>query len=142
MMDQTYVPSLLLAICGIAGVFLLSIVVTYRKPYPNGPVPFPFLGNVGTLRKLSADLDPQLHQLKKDWGSLCMLWYGRAPVIIINSPRAARELLNEVCSLFHRCLWVVNIKTRDTDVISLKIRKCTDTCILRVKAWCNQFIPT
>ena len=96
-MDQSYTPSLLLAICGIAGVFFLSTVVTRRKSYPNGPVPIPFLGNVGTLRKLSANLDPQLHQLKKDWGSLCMLWYGRSPVIIINSPRAARELLNEVC---------------------------------------------
>ena len=96
-MDQSYNPSLLLAICGIAGVFLLGTVVTRRKPYPNGPVPIPFLGNVGTLRKMSANLDPQLHQLKKDWGSLCMLWYGRSPVIIINSPRAARELLNEVC---------------------------------------------
>ena len=112
-MDQIYVPSLLLAICGIAGVFLLSIVVTHRKSYPNGPVPVPLLGNVGKSRKLSADLDPQLHQLKKDWGSLCMLWYGRSPVIIINSPRAARELLNEVCSLLHRCLWIFNIKTGD-----------------------------
>ena len=144
-MDQTYASSLLLAICGIAAVFLLSTVVTDRKPYPNGPVPIPFLGNVGTLRKLSAKLDPQLLQLKKDWGSLCMLWYGRSPVIIINSPRAARELLNEVCSLFHRCLWVLNnIKIRDMDVISLlKLRRAlTDTCIMRVKAWCNQFIPT
>ena len=99
-MDQTYIPSLLLAICGIAGIFLLSTVVTHRKPYPNGPIPIPFLGNIGTLRKLSANLDPQLHKLKKDWGSLCMLWYGRSPVIIINSPRAARELLNEVCLFF------------------------------------------
>ena len=122
-MDQIYAPSLLLAICGIAGVFLLSIEVTHRKPYPNGPVPVPFLGNFGTSRKLSADLDPQLHQLKKDWGSLCMLWYGRSPVIIINSPRAARELLNEVCSLFHRCLWIFNIKIRNKAVISLKLRR-------------------
>ena len=112
-MDQIYVPSLLLAICGLAGVFLLSIVVTHRKSYPNGPVPVPLSGNVGKLRKLSADLDRQLHQLNKNWGSLCMLWYGRSPVIIINSPRAARELLNEVCSLLHRCLWIFNIKTGD-----------------------------
>ena len=122
-MDQTGVSSLLLAICGLAGVFLLGSVVTHRKHYPNGPVPFPFLGNIGTLRKLWADLDPQLHQLKKDWGSLCMLWYGRSPVIIINSPRAARELLNEVCSSFHRCLWVFNMNPRDTDVIPLKLRR-------------------
>lgn len=122
-MDQIYVPSLLLAICGIAGVFLLSIVVTHRKPYPNGPVPKPFLGNVGTLRKLSVDLDPQLYQLKKNWGSLRMFWYGRSPVIIINSPRAARELLNEVCSLFHRCLWIFNIRTGDKGVISLNLRR-------------------
>ena len=122
-MDRIEVPSLLLAICGIAGVFLLSIVVTHGKSYPSGPVPVPFLGKVGTSRKLSADLDPQLHQLKKDWGSLCILWYGRSPVIIINSPLAARELLNEVCSLFHCCLWIFNIKTRDRAVISLKLRR-------------------
>ena len=87
-----------------AGLLLIFIISTFQKPrhrYPQGPRPFPILGNVGILRNLHTDPDRQLLQLRDRWGSMCMLWYGSSPVIIMNSPKAARELLNEVCEKDH-----------------------------------------
>ena len=87
-----------------AGLLLLFIISTFqnsRHRYPKGPRPFPILGNVGILRNLHADPDRQLLQLRDRWGSMCMLWYGSSPVIIVNSPKTAREMLNEVCEKDH-----------------------------------------
>ena len=82
-----------------AGLLLLVIISAFQKSrhrYPQGPRPFPILGNVAILRNLHADPDRQLLRLRDRWGSMCMLWYGSSPVIIVNSPKAAREMLNEV----------------------------------------------
>ena len=97
--------SLQMIMFGIAaGLLLLFIISTLQKPrhrYPKGPRPFPILGNVGILRNLHTDPDRQLLQLRDRWGSMCMLWYGSSPVIIVNGPKAARELLNEVRAKEH-----------------------------------------
>ena len=34
--------------------------------------------------------------LARRFGDFCMLWYGSNPVVIINTPKAARDLLTEV----------------------------------------------
>lgn len=89
-----------MTIFGIAaGLSLLFIISTFQRSrhrYPQGPRPFPVLGNVGFLKNLHADPDRQLLRLRDRWGTMCMLWYGSSPVIILNGPKAAREMLNEV----------------------------------------------
>ena len=95
------------------GVLSLFIICTFQKSrhrYPQGPRPFPVLGNVGILKNFHTDPDRQLLQLRDRWGSMCMLWYGSSPVIIMNSPKAARELLNEVCEKDHWWLSQQRIK--------------------------------
>ncbi len=97
MMD-TSLPSVFV-ICVIASLAILVLTLFVSGPkhsYPNGPTPLPFLGNIGPLIRLKANLDQELIRIKEKWGPICMLWYGSAPIIIISSPRAVRELLNEV----------------------------------------------
>lgn len=67
-----------------------------KKVHFNGPTPVPLLGNILTLKRLKADPDGELLRIRKKWGHICMLWFGTTPVILINHPRAAKELLNEV----------------------------------------------
>ena len=88
-----------------AGLLLLFIISTFQRSrhrYPQGPRPLPIFGNVGFLKNLHTDPDRQLLQLRDRWGSMCMLWYGSSPVIIVNGPKAAREMLNEVREQEHR----------------------------------------
>lgn len=83
-------------------VLLRSLVVMLpyrRKKYPKGPWPIGFLGDVFTLLRLHSSPDQELLRLARQFGDICMLWYGSNPVIIINTPRAARDLLTEVFSL-------------------------------------------
>ena len=63
----------------------------------SGPRPIPLIGNVGTLLRLRADLDAELIRIREKWGKSCKLKFGNTPVLIINDPRTAKELLNEVC---------------------------------------------
>ena len=88
-----------LALCCALGLLLLLPSVRRASgplTYPNGPKPLPLLGNIISLRSLYANLDRGLLDLKNKWGDVCMLWYGSSPVLLINSPKAAREFLNEV----------------------------------------------
>ena len=90
---------LVLITLGVACLVLLTPklrVLGPKQHYPDGPSPIPLLGNIATLRRLRANIDKELLRLKAEWGSVCMLWYGSSPVLFINSPRVAKELLNEV----------------------------------------------
>ena len=55
------------------------------------------IGNVGRLLRLKADLDGGLLGLRERWGKICRWRIGNTPIFIIKDPRAAKELLNEVC---------------------------------------------
>lgn len=90
---------------GILGVVLFVILRSSRNRYARGPRPFPVFGNFGTLRKLHKNPDQTLMQIRKQWGNMCMLWYGSSPVLIVNSPKVVRELLNEVCESEARNPW-------------------------------------
>ena len=71
--------------------------------FPKGPRPWPFVGNIVTMCKLHSDTDKTLLQLAQKFGDVCMLWLGSWPVLIVNTARAAHELLHEVRAIpcFH-----------------------------------------
>jgi hypothetical protein len=64
--------------------------------YPSGPVPIPFLGNVSSFLKLMKNSEKILINMATQYGEMCMLWLGRSPVLIINSPTTAKDLLDKV----------------------------------------------
>lgn len=79
---------------------LLTVLVFYllqpKNLLFNGPAPFPLVGNIKTLKRLQDDPDGELGRLKSEWGPIYTLWFGTSPVLIVNSPQVAKELLNEV----------------------------------------------
>ena len=94
-------PFLSVALCGGASFVLLLFIIpsfTDRSRYPNGPRPLGLLGNVLTFITLQSEPDKELTRIRHRWGNICMLWHGSGPVIIINTPKAAKELLNDVSS--------------------------------------------
>ena len=66
------------------------------KNYPPGPRPLLLVGNLRTIRGLQNDPVEPFLALKRRWGGLCMLWFGSQPVVVVNDPKIAKELLNEV----------------------------------------------
>ena len=67
---------------------------TWRLPL--GPKPVWHLGNVYTFYKLNAQPNEACAELAVRWGDLTTLWVGPWPVIMINSPDAAYDLLQKV----------------------------------------------
>ncbi|KAF2733120.1 cytochrome P450 [Polyplosphaeria fusca] len=63
--------------------------------YPAGPTPFPLVGNVFSFIRLMKDTEKTLVKLAAMYGETCMLWLGKSPVLVINSPIAAKELLDK-----------------------------------------------
>ncbi|KIN03249.1 hypothetical protein OIDMADRAFT_120288 [Oidiodendron maius Zn] len=94
-------PPQLASLYGGAVLVALSALVvgtsifTGRSKYPAGPRPLGLVGNVSTFLKLLSEPDKELLRIRQRWGSICMLWYGSSPVIIINTPKAAKELLQD-----------------------------------------------
>ena len=82
-------------------VFISSFLYSDTK-FPKGPRPFYILGNFISLMRLQAQPDQELLRIARKWGDICMLWYGSNPVVIVNTPRAAKDLLNDVCKIAFR----------------------------------------
>ena len=67
-----------------------------RKPhYPSGPRSLPILGSVVWLMILRKNPAQTLRQTASKYGALCMLWLGSTPVMIVRSPKAAKDLLDK-----------------------------------------------
>lgn len=64
--------------------------------YPPGPPQWPLLGNTVFFSRLFKDMDGNLKKIAKDYGSLCMLWVGRQPFLIISTAETAKQLLDKV----------------------------------------------
>ena len=94
-LDMTYYIALASLIFIFCRCFVRILFYDQGK-YPNGPKPLGFLGNFFTLYKLQSNPDRELLSLARRFGDFCMLWYGSNPVVIINTPKAARDLLTEV----------------------------------------------
>lgn len=65
-------------------------------PYPEGPRTLPLLGSILSFFTLRKDPDRTLIRLARDYGALCMLWFGSKPVVIVSSPKAAKDLMDKV----------------------------------------------
>lgn len=62
------------------------------------------------MRRLAKDADKELLRLREEWGETCQLKFGSQPVLLVNSPRVARELLGEVStSPTHWTLFSVSV---------------------------------
>jgi hypothetical protein len=75
--------------------------VNRKNDYPAGPTPFPILGNILSFWRLMKETEEALINLSVKYGETCMLWLGRSPVLLINSPIAAKELLDKVRTAFY-----------------------------------------
>lgn len=64
-------------------------------PYPEGPRKLPLLGSILSFITLRKDPDQTLIRLARDYGALCMLWFGSKPVVIVSSPKAAKDLMDK-----------------------------------------------
>lgn len=65
-------------------------------PYPEGPRTLPLLGSIFSFFTLRKNSDQTLIRLARDYGALCMLWFGSKPVVIVSSPKAAKDLMDQV----------------------------------------------
>lgn len=65
-------------------------------PYPRGPPSYPILGNLGFMSRLSSNADGELLELAHKYGAICMLWFGSNPILVINTAKAAHDLMEMV----------------------------------------------
>lgn len=96
-----------MAMYGLWLVFVALLIYRYVLPqtiswgrYPKGPLFLPVVGNLWVIFKLNIRPEKTCLALAERYGDICMLWYGTAPAVVINSPRAANELLCKVIPLF------------------------------------------
>ncbi|KAL9106099.1 MAG: hypothetical protein Q9227_008844 [Pyrenula ochraceoflavens] len=81
-----------IALAGAIVVALNTIRVSSRR---RGPTPLPLVGDIFTMRRLAKDVDKELLRIRDKWGDVCMPRFGAQEILLVNSPRAAKELLNE-----------------------------------------------
>lgn len=73
------------------------VVVPSAIEHPNGPKPWPIIGNLAFFSRLLKSPDRELMTLAKKYGGLCWLWFGTYPVLIISKAEDAKLLLDKVC---------------------------------------------
>ena len=100
-----------LCLCGVMVIVRLYKVLRLCRQsissLPNGPSPVPILGNIWTVHMLNVSPGQTCLNLRRRYGDLATLWLGSWPVIFINGPQAAYELLQKVHTpLTLRCLEV------------------------------------
>ena len=64
--------------------------------YPDGPRSLGVLGNLFTLRRLQIQPERELMSIARKWRDTCLLWAGKFPILIVNKPKAVKELLVDV----------------------------------------------
>ena len=103
--DQTTFSSLALILSSssllIALAWALASPKMKRKvwrnvKYPDGPQSLPILGNIFFFSALRKRPDQELLRLARKYGEICMLWFGSNPVIVVSSPKLAKELMDKV----------------------------------------------
>ena len=80
-----------------------------KLKYPNGPSPWPFLGNIWTVHKLNVKPSQTCRKLQNDYGDMVTVWLGSQAVIFINSPQVAHDLLHKVCCFPLRIITTLHV---------------------------------
>ncbi len=88
-----------LCFLGILQSLLKLLLRTNDERYPDGPTPLGIFGNIFALKRLQHCPDRALRGLSRVWGDTCLLWAARYPILIINKPQVAKELLVDVGTL-------------------------------------------
>jgi hypothetical protein len=86
----------LFCLLGLAHWTWKSMLCSDHDRYPEGPRPLGIFGNVSILKRLQVCPDRELMSIARRWGDTCLLWAGRYPMLIINKPQIAKELLVDV----------------------------------------------
>ena len=60
-----------------------------QRGLPNGPFPYPLLGNIPSFYH---DTHLKLDQMSQRYGAIFTLWFGRTPVVIVNDFASAEEV--------------------------------------------------
>lgn len=88
------------ALLSIGVVLLAGCYFAFSPPngntLPRGPRALPLLGNLIQFSALRARPDLELLRLAKQYGQMCMLWFGSNPVLIVNSPKVAKDMMDKV----------------------------------------------
>jgi hypothetical protein len=66
------------------------------KVYPPGPRPLYFLGNIISFSEILRDPGKQLKKIASKYKETCIFWIGERPVLLINHPLVAIDLLEKV----------------------------------------------
>ncbi|KAL8918842.1 MAG: hypothetical protein Q9208_007099 [Pyrenodesmia sp. 3 TL-2023] len=82
-----------LCFLGLLQWLLKLIVGTRGERYPDGPTPLGVFGNIFALKRLQHSPDRELMGMSRLWGDMCMVWAARYPILIVNKPQVAKELL-------------------------------------------------
>ena len=100
--------SLILSFLSLLFAYAVSYLVDWRHEcgkarlkaktptFPDGPRSLPFFGNILSFFNLQRRPDQTLVSLARKYGGMCMLWFGSNPVVIVSSPRVAKDLMDKV----------------------------------------------
>ncbi|KFX91307.1 hypothetical protein V490_05975 [Pseudogymnoascus sp. VKM F-3557] len=102
-LEKTHLSPLTLAVAGFVAITFIALQISAKSgstgkndmQYPNGPSPLPIIGNIFSFAALKQWPDKELLNIARKYGQLCMLWFGSNPVIIISSPKLAKELMDK-----------------------------------------------
>jgi hypothetical protein len=81
---------------GLAQLIWKSMLCNGRDRYPDGPKPLGIFGNISVLKRLQFYPDRELMSIARRWGDTCLLWAAGYPMLIVNKPQIAKELLVDV----------------------------------------------
>jgi hypothetical protein len=74
------------------------------KMYPPGPRPLYMFGNIISFSNLLKDPGKGLKEIASKYNKICIFWIGARPVLLINDPIAAKDLLEKVLTPWTSCI--------------------------------------
>ena len=97
-------------------IFLITIFLVYllsKKPdgLPEGPAPWPVVGNIPLIAKQPLKLHLLLDKLYKQYGGIYTLWFGPFPSIVISDIELIKKAIVEQADIFSdRPGWMYLVK--------------------------------
>ena len=87
-----YWETALIAVVLILTLYVLCTLISRPKNFPPGPFPLPV---IGSLHKLGDKPHTACKKLSRKYGDVFSMYLGNFPVVMVNSYKAAREVLIE-----------------------------------------------